>query len=59
MAKEGNVTLPNWTKEPKYTKPLPSSNKVGKIPSREQIKDFAKLPSSTGPRPLKMEGGNA
>jgi hypothetical protein len=59
MAKEGNVTLPNWSKEPKYTKPLPSSNDIDKIPSREQIKDFKGLPSSTMPKPFKMEGGNA
>lgn len=54
--KEGNISLPNWSKTPKYTTPLPSSSDAGKIPPRDQIKDFAGLPNSSMPKPLKIEG---
>ena len=54
--KEGNVSLPNWSKEPKFTSPLPSSNDAGKIPPKSDPKPFAGLPGSTGPRSLKIEG---
>lgn len=55
--KEGNVTLPNWTKEPKFTKPAPSSNDAGKIPPKTEIKPFAGLPASQSPKAMKIEGG--
>jgi hypothetical protein len=47
-------------KEPKFPKdynssrkPLPSSTPADKIPPKTEIKPFAGLPASTGPRPLK------
>lgn len=54
--KEGNITPPNWPSKPDYTKPLPTSNDAGKIPPRTEVGKFNGLPSSTGPRPMKIEG---
>lgn len=51
----GEYKAPNWSKEPKYTSPLPTKNDAGKIPPRNQIKPFAGLPASTGPRPMNKE----
>lgn len=53
---EGIFTPPNWTKEPKFTKPAPSDNAAGKIPPKTEIQPFAGLPASQSPRPLKIEG---
>lgn len=55
--KEGNVSLPNWTKEPKFTRSAPSNNPPGKIPPKTEIKPFAGLPASQSPHPMKIEGG--
>lgn len=57
MAKEGNVSLPNWPSNPKYTSSAPSSNDAGKIPAKKEIKPFKNLPASQSPRSMKMEGG--
>lgn len=54
--KEGHVTLPSWSKEPKWTSPMPKSSDAGKIPPRDHVNEFHGLPASTMPRPLKIEG---
>jgi hypothetical protein len=38
-------------------KKLPSDNSATKIPARDEIKPFAGLPASTGPRPFSLEKG--
>lgn len=54
--KEGNVTLPTWTKEPKFSRPAPTSSDAGKIPPKTEIKPFAGLPAATMPKPMSIEG---
>ena len=54
---DGIFKEPNWTKEPKFSKPAPSTNPPGKIPPKTEIKPFAGLPASQSPRAMKPEGG--